>query len=95
MDLFINHILSDKNVDCCYMCENDINYKNSIRCCMNDFTNFKAKFMTHPKCPSFIKSDAVDRIYTGIKYETYSYVTGKTSSPEWSFAYNTWMTLYH
>lgn len=95
MDLFINHILSETHVECGSLCEKDKEYRLSISACMRDFEQFKMKLMSHPKCPSFLTSDAIDRIRTGTKYETYSYVTGKTSTPEWSFMYNTWMTLHH
>lgn len=95
MDLFINHILSETHVECASLYKKDKEYRLSISACMRDFDQFKMKLMSHPKCPSFLTSDAIDRIRTGTKYETYSYVTGKTSTPEWSFMYNTWMTFHH
>lgn len=95
MDRFINHIMTDKNGECSTLCGKDTEYTLSISACMRDFEMFKMNLLSHPKCPSFLTIDAIDRIRTGTHYETYSYVTGRTSTPEWNFMYNTWMTLHH
>lgn len=90
MDLFIEQILYDESGKCNVLFDSNLEYRNSIKSCINDPELFKDKILKHEKCPNWFTASSVN---DAIKYS--SITDSKNRPQEWLFMYSIWMHLYH